>query len=244
MHICADLCARTNVGDTGSYNVVLDEPHYRELLIAITTPPVMRTSSSTSTVVHRSALLQMGFSSRYLEEKATLCACHGILTQGGYNCSRCSGKVCSLPQTCLACDLTLILSTHLARNYHHLFPLLLWNEVSWQRAVIEAFTRCFGCLNTFPPPPKGKEVREGAEQQKRAEGASGSSRYECPSCERHFCVDCDVFCHEVVHNCPGCTSGGGLTSEKGSNGDGDVVMNGNGHENGSINSNGNGIAVA
>jgi transcription initiation factor TFIIH subunit 2 len=113
--------------------------------------------------------------------------------------------------------------------------------------VTKKSTRCFGCLNAFPPPPKGKEAREGAEQQKRAEGASESSRYECPSCERHFCVDCDVFCHEVVHNCPGCTSGGGagIDQESGSNGDGDVVMNGNGHENGSsISSNGNGIAVA
>ena len=88
-------------------------------------------------------------------------------------------------------------------------------------------------------------MREGAEQQqKRAEGASESSRYECPSCERHFCVDCDVFCHEVVHNCPGCTSGGGNSGADQSNGDGDVVMNGNGHENGSVKSNGNGIAVA
>ncbi|KAH0003611.1 transcription initiation factor TFIIH subunit H2, variant, partial [Aureobasidium melanogenum] len=48
MHICADLCARTNAGDTGSYNVALDEPHYRELLMAITTPPVMRQTSSTA----------------------------------------------------------------------------------------------------------------------------------------------------------------------------------------------------
>jgi transcription initiation factor TFIIH subunit 2 len=243
MHICADLCARTNAGDTGSYNVALDEPHYRELLMAITTPPVMRASASAS-ATSKSALLQMGFPSRYIESKATLCACHGILTQGGYNCSRCSAKVCSLPQTCPACDLTLILSTHLARSYHHLFPLLLWNEVSWQRAVSKQSTRCFGCLNAFPTPPKQKEVGSagGAEQQKRAEGASESSRYECPSCERHFCVDCDVFCHEVVHNCPGCTSGGAAGNE--SNGDGDVVMNGNGHENGSIKSNGNGIAVA
>ena len=103
--------------------------------------------------------------------------------------------------------------------------------------------RCFGCLSAFPQPPKNKEGAggvTGAEQQKRAEGASESSRYECPSCERHFCVDCDVFCHEVVHNCPGCTSGGGAGVA--ANGDADVVMNGNGHENGSMN--GNGIAVA
>lgn len=238
MHICADLCARTNAGDTGSYNVALDEPHYRELLMAITTPPVMRQTSSTSAAVSRSALLQMGFPSRYTEPKATLCACHGVLTQGGYNCSRCKAKVCSLPQTCPACDLTLILSTHLARSYHHLFPLLLWNEVSWSRAVQKKSTRCFGCLSTFPQPPKA--TTSDGEVQKRAEGASESSRYECPSCERHFCVDCDVFCHEVVHNCPGCTSGTSAGNQVNGDGVGDVVMNGHGNGIG----NGNGVAVS
>ncbi|KEQ99248.1 hypothetical protein AUEXF2481DRAFT_36561 [Aureobasidium subglaciale EXF-2481] len=248
MHICADLCARTNSGDTSSYNVALDEQHYRELLLQITTPPVMRTtkSSPNTTEASKSALLQMGFPSRYTEEKATLCACHGVLTQGGYNCSRCAAKVCSLPQTCPACDLTLILSTHLARSYHHLFPLLLWNEVSWSRAVQKKSTRCYGCLSPFPHVARGGDGVAGAGQGKRAEGASESSRYECPSCERHFCVDCDVFCHEVVHNCPGCTSGRVMADGDGMRGngdqeDGDVVMNG--HVNGS-NSNGNGFAVA
>ncbi|KAI4716415.1 TFIIH basal transcription factor complex, subunit SSL1 [Aureobasidium sp. EXF-10727] len=231
MHICADLCARTNAGDQSSYNVALDEPHYRELLMQITTPPVMRSSSS-STATAASALLQMGFPSRYTEPVATLCACHGVLTQGGYNCSRCNAKVCSLPQTCPACDLTLILSTHLARSYHHLFPLLLWNEVSWARATQKNSSRCFGCLNPFPAPPKASAeagVNGEQQQQQRAQGASESSRYECPSCERHFCVDCDVFCHEVVHNCPGCTSGAAAaTIQENGNGVADVVMNGNG----------------
>ena len=35
---------------------------------------------------------------------------------------------------------------------------------------------------------------------------SESGRYECESCGQFFCVDCDVFCHEIVHNCPGCLS--------------------------------------
>ncbi|KAH0286418.1 transcription initiation factor TFIIH subunit H2, variant, partial [Aureobasidium sp. EXF-3399] len=78
MHICADLCARTNAGDTSSYNVALDEPHYRELLMAITTPPVMRTSSSSASAsaTSKSALLQMGFPSRYTEPQATLYKTH------------------------------------------------------------------------------------------------------------------------------------------------------------------------
>ena len=44
--------------------------------------------------------------------------------------------------------------------------------------------------------------REGA----TAAGVSESGRYECPVCAMFFCIDCDVFAHEVVHNCPGCQS--------------------------------------
>ncbi len=39
-----------------------------------------------------------------------------------------------------------------------------------------------------------------------------SSRYECKFCTKHFCIDCDLFAHEVVHNCPGCQSGNLHTS--------------------------------
>ena len=44
-------------------------------------------------------------------------------------------------------------------------------------------------------------------QEKRAQtGLSESGRYECETCHSFFCLDCDVFCHEVVYNCPGCQS--------------------------------------
>lgn len=36
---------------------------------------------------------------------------------------------------------------------------------------------------------------------------SESGRYACEVCGNHFCIDCDVFAHEVIHNCPGCQSG-------------------------------------
>ncbi|GAB7353418.1 hypothetical protein MBLNU459_g3889t1 [Dothideomycetes sp. NU459] len=225
MHICTEICAKTNAGDTDTYNVALDEVHYRELLMAITTPPVMRSTDAAaagqrtpaSASASAAALLMMGFPSRMVEKTPTLCACHGNLTKGGYLCSRCNAKVCSLPATCPTCDLTLILSTHLARSYHHLFPLRNWVEVSWARARQKGSVQCYGCLTPFPAlRGAGAGGADGAKQQKqqqqqqpatkRAEGASESSRYECESCERHFCIDCDVFCHEVVHNCPGCQS--------------------------------------
>lgn len=30
--------------------------------------------------------------------------------------------------------------------------------------------------------------------------------YSCPLCKESFCIDCDLFIHETLHNCPGCTS--------------------------------------
>ena len=212
MHICAEICSRTNAGDDSSYSVALDEVHFRQLFMGITTPPVVRATDTEAQKLNAAALLMMGFPSRIVEDTPTLCACHGNLTRGGYLCSRCKAKVCNLPATCPTCDLTLILSTHLARSYHHLFPLRNWTEVSWERARTQGSVQCYGCMVPFPAPPDSPVANNGSRREgeparrKRAEGASESSRYECETCERHYCIDCDVFCHEVVHNCPGCQS--------------------------------------
>ncbi|KAI9684657.1 MAG: hypothetical protein M1829_000030 [Trizodia sp. TS-e1964] len=196
--ICKELCAKTNAGDDSVYGVALNEGHFRDLLLETTTPPITR-----STTESAPSLLMMGFPSRTVEAHASLCACHSKLTRGGYLCSRCSSKVCSLPSECPACGLTLILSTHLARSYHHLFPLKNWVEVPWSKA--DGSTACFSCMAPFPPVPEAA-ARGGERRGVKVGATSESSRYECTVCHRHFCVDCDVFCHEVVHNCPGCQS--------------------------------------
>ncbi|KAF2264261.1 putative transcription factor and DNA repair complex, core [Lojkania enalia] len=221
LKICSEIVTKTNAGDESEYVVATDQELLRELLLATTTPPVVRTPQATAIPAESTAaLMMMGFPSRVVEDIPTLCACHGILTTGGYTCSRCSAKVCSLPITCPSCQLTLLLSTHLARSYHHLFPLRNWAEVSWKRAREKGSRECIGCLTVFPEIPdedgesggnNGRELNgvdrmqadgDDSEEQK----ASESSRYECRVCESHFCIDCDMFCHMVLHNCPGCLS--------------------------------------
>lgn len=202
MAVCAELVSKTNNGDGSGYGVVLHEQHFRELLMAVTTPPVTHDATKTA-----SSLLMMGFPSRTVEDHPSLCACHTKASRDGYLCSRCSAKVCSLPSECPVCGLTLILSTHLARSYHHLFPLVNWIEVPWSKA--HRSKACFACLKPFPPAPA--PLRD---QNRNTDGivptsskaAQTSSRYECPVCRHHFCIDCDLFAHEVVHNCPGCQS--------------------------------------
>ncbi|EXJ69922.1 transcription initiation factor TFIIH subunit 2 [Cladophialophora psammophila CBS 110553] len=193
--ICAELVSKTNDGDLSPYGVVLHEQHFRELYMAVTTPPITHDGANKTA----SSLLMMGFPSRTVEGHPSLCACHATPRRDGYLCSRCSAKVCSLPSECPVCGLTLILSTHLARSYHHLFPLVNWLEVPWSKAYRS--TACFACLKHFPPVPKPSQLPTSTAREQRP-----GHRYECPVCRRHFCIDCDLFAHEVVHNCPGCQS--------------------------------------
>lgn len=57
------------------------------------------------------------------------------LQPGSYTCPRCRARVGELPSECHVCGLTLVASPHLARSYHHLFPIKPFAEVS--RAELE-----------------------------------------------------------------------------------------------------------
>lgn len=244
--ICRTIVDRTNpsLPSASTYNVALNEQHYRELIMGATTPPTTPQSTEESSV--KSSLLMMGFPSRIVDPAPTLCACHSRPTRGGYLCSRCTTKVCSLPTSCPACGLTLILSTHLARSYHHLFPLRNWKEVNWARAEASEQKACFGCQTHFPDKTIGvkEQSMSGGQNHDRMslqttrgqpripkasahkdrshanaaapnkDGVSESGRYECETCWCFFCIDCDVFAHEVVHNCPGCQSREGMLMQR------------------------------
>jgi transcription initiation factor TFIIH subunit 2 len=186
VYICAELCKRTNAGDDGNYSVALNEQHFRELVMALCTPPVTRTKKQS-----QSSLLMMGFPSRTsgAGKAMSFCACHSKLTRGGYLCSRCDSKVCSLPAECPACGLTLILSTHLARSYHHLFPLRNWVEVPWSEA--NRSKACFACLSPFPEVPADLN---GSHTNGEVKANSESGRYACEVCRNHFCELNFTFC--------------------------------------------------
>lgn len=218
--ICKEIVKRTNQGRVEGYGVILNEYHFKELLMHATTPPASTSQNNGS----NNSLIMIGFPSRRgaAEETATLCACHSQLRYGGYDCPRCGSMVCSLPAECPSCALTLILSTHLARSYHHLFPLRNWEDVTWEDADTDA---CFACLTTFPVRPgrgpgedsdsdddvvrvRGhKPQRPTTKTKESGTTASESGRYSCPACRRHFCIECDLFAHEVLFECPGCQAG-------------------------------------
>src|SRR5690606_24604861 len=128
------------------YGVAMDEKHFRDLLMANTTPPPTRQANTNA-----STLRTRGFPSRFSNPgRPTLCACHSKPITSRYMCPRCMARVCALPTSCPACSLPLILSTHLARSYQHLFALANWIEVPRHDVKKRAPRHCFSCEKAFP----------------------------------------------------------------------------------------------
>jgi len=186
--ICKHLCDETG----GSYTVALDESHFKELLLEHAPPPPAIAEYAAAN------LIKMGFPQRGAEDLISICSCHKKIKSGaeGYICPRCKVNVCELPTECRTCGLTLVSSPHLARSYHHLFPVAPFDDVSSvPNRIQRGAQNCFGCQqNLFNP------------------DGQASLHVRCPKCNQHFCLDCDIYIHESLHNCPGCESQRGFSS--------------------------------
>ncbi|CAH1757233.1 12061_t:CDS:2 [Entrophospora sp. SA101] len=159
VQICKLMCKKTK----GTYGIVLHEAHFRDLLFEIIPPPPV------SNAQNKSELVMMGFPSSVNGSKPSFCACHQKLTTKGYTCSRCDSKVCDLPTDCPICELTLVSSPHLARSYHHLFPVENYVEVPWSGDIAP---NCFSCQVKFTAQPSIIPISQ-------LEASSG--RYKCPN---------------------------------------------------------------
>lgn len=183
IHVCRYLTEQTN----GSYAAVLDGSHYRDQLMQHIEPPLANRTQENS-------LIKMGFPHVQNDEgnpPLTMCMCHidnvddpSKLSTGGFNCPQCASKYCELPLECLSCGLTLVSAPHLARSYHHLFPISNFVECPFKKQT----EKCYGCQKQF------------------TESAADKTIYRCPNCQQFFCMDCDIFIHETLHTCVGCAT--------------------------------------
>lgn len=233
--ICQEIVAKTNflsssqtrsLGLSRHYGVIMNDAHFKELLMDCVEPLAVTKESPEAKVEDTQGVpvIKMGFPLKHSISSTTtnglvnpnfpaLCACHPtrgskdlmepvsvIQNQNpsqspgatiGYVCPQCHSRVCQLPIVCPVCGIMLILSTHLARSYHHLVPLMEYIEVPVSAQYDSS--HCYGCLLQFPN--GSEDTLKGA-----------SSRYRCKKCSQDFCIDCDVFVHETLHNCPGCES--------------------------------------
>ncbi|CAH1396076.1 unnamed protein product [Nezara viridula] len=183
VRLCKSLCMTTG----GDYGVVLDDVHFKHLLSTHALPPQAAAEHSSS------ALVKMGFPHHAPTDNKTsylaMCMCHldseegSKLDGGGYLCPQCRSKYCELPAECKVCGLTLVSAPHLARSYHHLFPVQPFTLIPIDQNRTPS---CFGCRVQFKT--IDKQV------------------YKCEKCCEVFCLDCDMFIHDTLHTCPGCST--------------------------------------
>ena len=138
MKICRELCDRTG----GQFGVAMNEGHFKDLLFELIPPPAQNPASSALTSRLASGapannpgnaggdLMLMGFPIRLPDTSPpSLCVCHSEMKSQGFLCPRCSAKVCDIPTDCDVCGLMIVSSPHLARSYHHLFPVKAYRPV-------------------------------------------------------------------------------------------------------------------
>jgi len=186
VHLCHTMCKVTG----GSYSVLLDDVHFRHLLQQHVLPPPTVPSHSDN------VLIKMGFPHHAPTDNKTttlaMCMCHleneseSKLEGGGYLCPQCRSKYCELPVECKVCGLTLVSAPHLARSYHHLFPVLPFTQIEIEFLPTQKPKICFSCQAQI------------TELHKYV--------YKCEICCQIFCLDCDMFIHDSLHTCPGCST--------------------------------------
>lgn len=119
----------------------MDEVHFKDLLFELIPPPAQRPAARTGSggASNPTAdLMMMGFPTRIPETTApALCVCHSELKSAGFLCPRCSAKMCDVPTDCDICGLMIVSSPHLARSYHHLFPVKPYVAVYVQAYKLE-----------------------------------------------------------------------------------------------------------
>lgn len=292
LHICYKLASLTS----GTAGVCLDYNHFRDWLYGQTVPPPSNTHASTdgtdNIIVNGCEMILMGFPTRTTSTDGIAVLVHAtrektLLAHTAYTCPQCQAKNYELPTDCAVCGLKLVLAPHLARSFHHLFPVQPFIDQSTasimnlsdanttNKAVVATPIKSIASsssvdaiINNQPTPLKAissssskrknttkKNDNDNNKQLTKIlnlidnkiivtskdddtccysclqplkvialEAAMASNavtnniksndtynnnsnemlRFQCPECFNYFCVDCDAFLHESLHNCPGC----------------------------------------
>ena len=173
------MCKKLAEVTSGTFSVAIDTTHLNELILQHTTPPPDVRDKETLTT----SFVYMGFPKR-VSEPVLGFAYDGhkiVSTHTAFVCPRCCTRATEIPTQCCVCGLQLNSSSHIARSYHHLFPVPLYLELDKDRSLDEVI--CAGCTEQL--------VKE-------------SLQLQCPTCCQVFCFECDIFIHDSLHTCPGC----------------------------------------
>jgi len=178
--------------ETGGKHIVpMNEEHIQLCLHSFLQPPPVRGDEL------EPSLIRMGFPIlRTIPNHLPARKCLNDLVERriGYECPRCQAWLSDVPMECVLCGLTLLSSPHLARSYHHLFPVQTFGTVAAKDGQMKLEDAvCSACMKAIP-----------LEYQ---------ILMQCPRCKQVFCEECDAFIHSSLHNCPGCENSGLLLFE-------------------------------
>ena len=225
VNVCQVLANRTS----GFYHVGGDEEQLRELVLFHATPPPLTPQMLRE---FPAELIEMGFPQHLRSDVEVLSAVTHEFVKEGYLCPRCKAMLEELPSTCPICRLSCVASPHLARSFHHLFPVPLFEKVARSEAAAAA------AAAPSPRPVADDKVKEAAADKAAAAAAATRTCGGCSRCIRPeemcfrcprpnalqtvdaaaapeglatrrtgmdevvYCMDCDVFIHDVLHNTP------------------------------------------
>ena len=216
VYVCKQLAALTN----GTFSIALDCKHLEELLNKQLIPsPVLKDTIKSS----YADFVYMGFPKRVFDSNASFCydGNRPRLSKTAYICPRCCTRTLVIPTKCCVCHLQLNSSSHIARSHHHLFPVLNFEEYT----VIKEEAKPLETYNNgsslkaekvkVEPPIYMVQISLGNDEYKNepiefCAGCLENLQVEdrlvlrCINCEKIFCVDCDLFIHDSLHNCPDC----------------------------------------
>lgn len=120
--LCRRVCELTG----GSFAVATDREHLRELLMAHAIPPaeLLQEQDKDPQRMH-AEFIYMGFPKRHLDTHTV----YGFenkriaTSTDAFLCPRCTTRTTDIPTVCCVCGLQLNSSSHIARSFHHLFPV-------------------------------------------------------------------------------------------------------------------------
>lgn len=238
VYICRHMADQTG----GTYSCALGEGHLEELILGHVPPPPLTNDAG-------ACLMRVGFPQKSDErtKRAPMVAawptsfgrtCPVLLQGGHWTCPQCRAPVADLPAKCGVCGLVLLNAQHIARSYHHLFPVPPFDEVGTAargRRKVEGGGEGGGGGGSVPmevdeepgpSAPVAKKPGSGGVTVRRPRACFGCYRalggpvaeevvLRCPSCCQFFCFECDQFIHDVLYTCPGCEHGGGYLQAMG-----------------------------
>ncbi|KAF4584348.1 transcription initiation factor TFIIH subunit 2 [Ophiocordyceps camponoti-floridani] len=195
--VCAQLCSRTNTGDDSHYRVALDESHLLELLLSATTPPATAPplprppTPKTASPPLPEAITANRVSSSWASPRESAPKPPPTAPATAVP----SATPTPAPAAPPAC----------AASLRNVLPAAPFPTVP--AASASASASASAPTTTTTTTATATATIKGKKEAAKPDGVSESGRYACEVCGEHFCIDCDVLAHTVVHNCPGCQSG-------------------------------------